>query len=581
MALDDIQTVNQIVAQFQDARRKRRPLVDKWNRNRRIVRNRTWGSARASWLPSPAVPEIFPIIATSVGWMTDQRPILSCNPETPAGTPYSDFYAQVAQDMTTCLQVAWNQYFWDSEIEKVIWDGYEKGIGIVKTTWDATLLDGMGDVRVRRIDPFYFFPDPRATSFDDAEFFVEARNITLKELERRFPGSVAKLGAAHILQVDEPVNLDTQDGGSVGAIPGTLNNPSGAFGQTAQSSGSRRWGSPSSGKPLVDDDDVITYIEHWQREIVKTEKRVYVQWRVRCVAGDLLLMDEPATELWSHGRHPYSFFKLIDTGDFWGTSMVELLAPSQMAINRLLAALQQNVELVGNPVFVEDSRSNISRSVLTNRPGQRVMIGDGGKAEWLTPPQIHPMMSQLVQFYISEMERISGLSAMQRGFTPTGRNSTGVLDSVQEAGFVRIRMALRNLERCLRDFGNLAAALISEYYTAPRIVQTIGPSDNPVDSQTVMRTQHFYSPGTSGEDKLPLRFNVMVDANSQLPTSRQAKIAEADVLYSLGVIDRQAVLDAHEWPNRQAVLQRVTAAESAGMLNPPTQRQGTRPPSAR
>lgn len=572
---------NEVIHLFQKAWRHKRPLVNRWNKNRRILRNRTWGESRAPWMPSPEVPEIYPIIATSVGWMTDQRPIFYCNPFVPAGTQHHDYYAKMSQDMNTILKTLFMNYQWDSEIEKVLWDGYEKGFGLLKTTWDGSLFGGKGDVSLKRIDPFYFYPDPQATSFDDAEYFIEARNVTLKELERRFPDALSKLSSFDILTVDVPENLDTEGGGKPNAIPGTLNNPSGAFGQPPTSTGSRRWGAPGQ-TSMREDDGVLTLIECWRREIVKSASgKVRVSWRLIVVAGDQVLLNEPVENIWSHGRHPYSPYRLIDTGDFWGISMVEFLAPSQKAINRILAALQQNIELSGNPVLLEDARSNLPRSQITNRPGTRLNVGNGGVVQWLTPPPIHPQMSQLISFYISEMERISGLSAMQRGFTPTGRNAQGVLDAVQESGFTRVRMALRNLERAMRDAGALAASLIAEFYTEPRIVQLVGSQDQATNAQVEIRSKHFYTAPTEGEDRVPVRFQVQVDVNSQLPTSRQARMAEADVLFSLGAIDVKALLDAHEWPNRDLVLQRVMEAQAAGLFQPPTRRQGTRPPTPR
>lgn len=578
---NDAETLNEIRTLFSRAYREKRPLVQRWNRNRRILRNRTWSDSRSPWMPAPEVPEIYPIVATSVGWMTDQRPVIYCNPFIPPGSEMYEYYSQQAQDMTTVLTTCHMNYAWDAEIEKVIWDGYEKGIGLFKTAWDMTLMEGKGDVSLKRIDPYTWFPDPRATSFDDMEYCFEAKNITAKELERRFPGSLEKMTSFDVLSTDKAEDLDTSGyTGKPGAIPGTLNNPSGAFGQTPQSSGSRRWGRPGQSRSLDTEDGIVTLLECWRREVVKTETGAYVRWRVTCIAGDCVLIDIPATEIWEHGRHPYSPFRLIDTGDLWGASMVEFLAPSQRAINRILAALQQNIELSGNPVFVQDARSNVSRQQVTNRPGTRLEVGNGGTVQWLPPPQIHPQMAQMISFYIAEMERISGLSAMQRGFTPTGRNSQGVIDSVQESGFTRVRMALRNLERALRDAGQLAASLVAEFYSEPRIVQTLGPAqDNPNSSQVTIRTDHFYSAPTDGDERVPVRFQVQVDVSSQLPTSRAARMAEADLLFSLGVIDRQAVLDAHEWPNRTAILNRVQMAEAAGMFQPPGSRQGTRPPS--
>src|SRR5215471_19063681 len=88
---------------FYRAREHRRPIIATWNRNDRLLRNRTWLADRAGWLPSPEVPEIRPIISQLAGWMTDQRPTYTA---VPAASPYTPYYQQllsVAQDLTSVI----------------------------------------------------------------------------------------------------------------------------------------------------------------------------------------------------------------------------------------------------------------------------------------------------------------------------------------------------------------------------------------------------------------------------------------------------------------------------------------------
>jgi hypothetical protein len=62
------------------------------------------------------------------------------------------------------------------------------------------------------------------------------------------------------------------------------------------------------------------------------------------------------------------------------------------------------------------------RQNITNRPGQ-VLNSTPNDTSWMNPPVIHPDMIRMVEFYESRMETISGLTAIMRGFSTTGRNS--------------------------------------------------------------------------------------------------------------------------------------------------------------
>lgn len=62
-----------------------------------------------------------------------------------------------------------------------------------------------------------------------------------------------------------------------------------------------------------------------------------------------------------------------------------------------------------------------------------------------------------------------------------------------------------------------------------------------------------------------MKFSIQCMAGSGNPTSRQARIAEADALLAMGAIDRQAVLQTHNFPHWQDIEQRMEQKEAAQM----------------
>lgn len=553
---------------FFRARQARRPLVAQWQKNYRMLRTRTWVSGRPEWMPAPEVPEIYPIVTSMVGWMTDQRPVLEC---TPAAVPQTQFYelvSQIAQDLQSALYSAWITQRWDSAVEQVLWDAWTYGTGIFKCVWDNALDKGIGNASMRRVDPFTWYPDPQGSSMETCNYFIEARTMSMQEVDRRWPGSADALMAGQMEDIDVAPQRADFPQSTPRAQPGAISPAT-----------SPRYGSPGASRLNVNSVEApgVTVFECWIREHEIDDDDpddilIYDCWRVIVVAGNRVLMDERADELWEHARHPYVRYVAHETGELWGLSMVEMLAPAQLAINRLLAALQNQIELTGNPIFLEGARSGLQRQSFVNKPGTRHTVNENSKAEWLQPPPVHPMMKELITFYINEMERISGLSAITRGSAPQGRNSQGVLDSVQEASFVRIRLALRNLEYSLREVGELLSSLIVEYYDTPRFVAILGPDGEAMSR--ALKAKHFYVPGPNGET--PFRYSLMVSAGSEQSTSPQARRSDAAQLLALGALDEQAVLEAFNWPNRKQVLARVNALKAAGVMNPPGKRERAR-----
>lgn len=538
---------------FIRARESRRVLMQQWKRNYRALNNRDYVPGAAAWDEQPALSNIWPGIASAVAWMTDQRPTIEVTPTTEQFSPYWDFYQQLAKDMNVCISAAFMNYALDGEITKCLWDVYTYGIGYYKTTWEPWLAEGLGDSAFRRKDPFTIYPDPFGHDESDISYIIEAHTMTIQDADRTWPGAARKLSPQFLEEHDEaPHRLDTQI---------NKNQPRVALGALAPSTTPQYHNSVDSpNKPH--DSPVVTVLEAYVRGY-KTEEtdqpgvvRVRDDWRCIVVCGNAVLMDKPCIEVNAYGTHPYQREVLFDAGEWYGPCLVELLTPIQRIINWLLGAINRNIYLAGNPVLVEDPRAASRNKRYTNRPAQR-LEGNPQSVAWMSPPQIHPQMSvDLIRFYKGEIESILGLTAMVQGFAPTGRNAQGVLDSVQDAAFVRVRASLRELERSLRGVASKMAANIAEFYTEPRLMSIIGPDGQ--HTAKALRARHFYAiDADSPSDRIPLRFSLVADAGSQLPTSKQARAAEAKVLFKLGAIDVYETLRAMEWPNYALVAQRV------------------------
>jgi hypothetical protein len=161
------------------------------------------------------------------------------------------------------------------------------------------------------------------------------------------------------------------------------------------------------------------------------------------------------------------------------------------------------------------------------------------------------------------MENISGLSGPQKGQPTSGRQAQQTTQATQEAGFVRIRSSLRNLESNLGKLFRLCANLFIQNTNVPRFMAIVGEDGE--DSALRLAARHFYMPSRDPNKPaaVPMKFSLIVKAGSSAPTSRQARIAEADALKTLGAIDDQALLEVHAFPHYQQVLERMKAEAQA------------------
>lgn len=608
---------------FQRARDGKRPITAQMNRNYYTLYMRPANVGSIVNKGQKDVPEIYPVIEALVAWKTDQEPEFDAVPVAQPNSPHFAFYDQLGDHLLTCVNAVWlNQNFGD-EIEAGIFDAETYHHAIWKVTWDSSVSQ-LGDVSLRRIDPFSFYVDPAAKHPRDANYFVEVRTMAAQDCERLWPGSIAKLNG-NFQRTDfdiAPSRMTNPSGEPAMASPGYITN-------SDNQKNNGNWSNPGAGggrDRMLQDNDGITVQETWIRvpttvkvpygqpesmsahdrfaddpdygmetdelndpmnteygdnlgqsetgHDAETFDRTFDTWRCVVTSGNVVISDCAATDMWSHGRHPYVFHRPKQTGELYAPSMVEMLAPSQEAVNNMLRSIGKNLALMGDPIMVNKRDTGIRRSAVTNVPGQRLQVKSTDDVKWLDPPTVHPQAAgDMIAFHVGEMERISGLSAVVRGATPTGRNAQGVIDSVQEAAFVRIRLHIRNLERSLQEIVNLVAALICEFYDEPRLV-AYAPNDGAKTSLAIS-TLHFYDPTPA--NRVPLRYQVMIRAGSAMPTSRQARAAEADLLFGMGALDTAAVLEAHKYPDRVNISQRVMAQQAAAgtVGQPPSQRAAT------
>lgn len=575
---DDMELVSRLRNLYMIARDHKRQRYDQWIRNYRLVNNRI-NSAAANWMPQPKDSEIYPVLSSLVAWMTDQNIDLEFVPSADPNTPLFDMYSNLGRDLGNVLYTAWQNYSYRAQIKLGLWDAFMYGVGIYKNVWDNALCAG-GDANLRRVDPWAFYVDPHATSLVDAEYMVEVRRMSLSEIERRWPGSASYLhakGSPGGESVDEKPTLFGGGTHAPRANPGALPGGTGVY-------GGAKWSydmyDPLPGYVVYEfwlKENDAEYEEDEDENSDSTEKYVEAKWRVVVMCNGEILLDEDAADMWSYASHPYERYVFDDIGEFYGIALVDHLASPAIHINRLLTALQHNAELTGNPVLVESAGSGTDRVAIVNKPGQRLTVrGPGGmvnqKPEWLDPPSMPPEVMGLVNFWISRIENVSGLSAMQKGATPNQRNAAEVINNVQEAAFVRVRAAIQNLEDTLQACGKKLADLIIENYTERRTVAIVGP-DGQTTSQ-VFQAYHFQMPGKNGN--MPLEYSLRILAGSTTPTSRQTRLSEATQFQALGIVDDEYVLQVAQVPRYKEILKRLYEKRQEGLMAVPGKRQATR-----
>lgn len=521
----------------------------------------------------PRDNEIFPITDSLAGWLQDQNPPIYTTPASyDSSSPFFQQAESLAADLNQLILTSLRDNRYKTQRQITIWDELTYGTGIQKVTWDEDANRGSGGALVQRIDPYCIHPDPLATSMRDLTWLVEDRNVYKAEAVERY-GSAAERAVR--ASVERPSQTQQSGTHAPMALAGGLVPPGSMIAQPTI------W--PDAGDDAPRDtgaNEVVTVRECWFLDAG--------QWWFAAWSGTILLQHPiPVEDIYEHGRPPYVRFVATETGEFWGPSLVEYLLDLQMGLEDNLFHINHNIRLCGNPVLLEPRQGGTGRTSMKMRPGQRIPVQGSSNMypQWLTPPSLPPYVVQLLQFWLSAMERASGLQQVNRGQSPGQRQSQGTTDKIAESGLVRVRSMLSNMEDSTRDLGELLASVITDNYTDPAILAVVGPGAT--RSVLALRSKHFYASSVEGPARqindVPLRFAISVEPGSAMPASKQAKEDLAFRLRTMLAIDDQALLDVLEFPDRKTILQRVQQQKLMGLLQPPgrqrPQSSGSQPKS--
>jgi hypothetical protein len=568
---DQLQLVEQL---YTRARREKKRFISKWDSYYKLVRNQAWSELRSKSMPSPSSSELFPTLHTLIAYITDQYPDWYASPDPDVRyfqqPPPDDVAKQKSEDIQNCLSSWWVTSGNQSMMEMALWDTFTFGCGILKTGWDPTAKDGEGDAFCRWTDPYSICPAPEASSFEDAAYVVEVSTISLFELKARFP---ERADEVKLDQSGESSELDTRpkQGGGMKLELGQLGatDRTGEFPGVSGTSTSMRWA--KAGSSPKDYTTKVRLIECWIRGSDRQEFPVIEggeqvdsivietpKWEYIAAAGGVVLTPDTSNPF-DHGQLPYVRLPMVAMGgEFWGVPLTEHLRPNQIALNRLLAAMQNHAEICGNPILLEPDQSGISNTKIVARPGARLTTNMAATnlIRWLDPPNMSPAVMNLIGFHRDTIDRVSGISAVARGTQLRRREPAAAVDAVQEASFVRIRAVIRNVEEALRRVGQLTASNMVQFYTDPRTLPIVGPEMGGKEA-VQLSAKHFWIPQMDVDqnpiDDEPMRFQIWAQAGSAQPISRMARASEADMLFQMGAIGIEDLLSAHSYPGAKDI----------------------------
>lgn len=401
-----------------------------------------------------------------------------------------------------------------------------------------------GDVKPIAVNPFNLYPDPLATSVEDAEYLIYATYMHVNVLKQKYPDKAELLQGANI-QYSELVNY-------------------------------RDEGSKITNQVLVLEVWTRDYttIEFEEEDGTKKTKQQFPLGRVVTVASDLGIVLEDKPNPYNTGRFPFFIFKDLEVPfQFWGEGEVKWILSPQQAINDLSNQIIDNAKHTANMQWIIDKNSGIPQGQLTNRPGLVIRKNPGTEVRRDSPPSMPMYVSEKINSLKADIEVISGVHDVTRGQNPSGIESGTAIVALQEAAQTRIRLKIKLNDFYLGELGDEWLERMKQFWKFNRLI----PEQKGIDNNGQQKYDFIE---ISQDKQLAQTFRIKIlgastaSVNNSSMLDLMIRLAQTQADDGMPMVTRDAVLDFLPKVNKDRILQHFQIKQQQMMQMQQQQQMG-------
>jgi len=567
----DIKLVERL---FEKAKRHRAIYDQKWIDYYQMFRGRQWKEQRPSYRHSEVINFIFRVIQSTVPIQMDSRPKFEFLPQDP-----SDF--ELSQIMNMVAEADWTKFGWSEQLLEVVYEANIYGTGMSSMMFDPNLNFKQGEIVYESKDPLCCYPDPDARDVNKkCGFFIYAEPKEVGWIKKQHP-EYKDFIKPDLMDLLKSEKNDLQP---------------------------LRYRSPVDQKVVVEgsnpynlaDKDKALYITCWltaeQCEDDFEEKEIpgengapstfeqtakYPEGRKLVICNGVRL--EKGPNGYDDGQIPFQRYpNYILPREFWGISEIEQLEGPQKMFNKVFCFALDVLTLMGNPIWLVPDTSGVDPENLNNRPGLAVEYSGDKEPTRAEGVQLQPYVMQIADKLAEWIDSIAGSQDVTRGVQPTGVTAASAISTLQEAAQTRVRQKARNMDVYLQPVGEQYASRVFQFRTAPQIYRLTNSDGS--NKYFKMHTEQFdkgdgqmgtkvnYQPLEQNGQMDPMqakqfelrgKLDVRVSTGSSLPFNKAEKEGKLLNFFDRGIIDRVEVLKGSDYPNWEAVEQRMLDKEAA------------------
>lgn len=508
----------------------------KANLEKRITDNEQWYKLRHWECMRDKEHDIQPVSAWLFNCIANKHADAMDNFPSPNVLPREEGDKAEAEMLTSIIPVILDQCEFEQTYSDVWNYKLKSGTGVYGVFWDSSLLNGLGDIAIRKIDLLNLFFEPGITDIQKSRniFHVELYdNDTLASI---YPQLHGKLGTSS-LTLSRYVYDDSVD--------------------TSEKSAVVDWYYKKSQNGKA----VLHYCKFVNDEVLfSTENEP----------------DFAERGFYEHGQYPFVFDALFQVeGTPAGFGYIDVGKDAQAYIDRGNQAIMANMLANAKPRHFIRTDGGVNEKEYADLSNDFVHVDGNLGQDSIVAIQGKPLNSiyvQLINDKVNELKETTGNRDVSQGGTTGGVTAASAIAAQMEAGSKLSRDSNKSSYRCFRKICTLVIELIRQFYDMPRCFRIMGENGA---MRYVQYSNVGIQPQAQGMDfgadmgyRLPL-FDIEVTAQKQSPYSKMSQNELALQFFGAGFFNPQiadqalACLDMMDFDRKEFIMQKIS--QNGGM----------------
>ena len=416
-------------------------------------------------------------------------------------------------------------------------DKLTEGTGVYGIFWDASKLNGLGDISVVQCDILSLFWEPGVRDIQKSRNFFSVELMDNDLLIGQYPQLTGKLGGKTV-DVSQYIYDDTVDTSNKSAVVDWYY------------------------KKYQNGKIVLHYCKFVNDEVLFATENDHQKY---------------PNGWYDHGKYPYVFDPLFKIkGSPCGFGYIDVGQSSQEYIDRGNQAIMQNMLANAKPRHFIRKDGSVNEKEYADLSKDFIHVDGNLGQDSIIPVQGKPLSNiyvQVVHDKVDELKETTGNRDVSNGGTTGGVTAASGLAAQMEAGSKLSRDSNKGSYRKFRQVCEMIVELIRQFYDLPRTFRILGENgaEEFVEySNKGIKPQHLgFQNGVNLGYRTPL-FDIEISAQKQSPYSKLSQNQLALEFYSAGFFNPQmadqalACLDMMDFDRKQFIMQKI--AQNGTML---------------